>query len=98
MSSVFPTTTSGIDASPPPMTLFERLWSEHLIDELGGGVSLLQVDRHVLQEVSSAAAFQSLRSSGRKVIAPAQTFATQDHILSTLPGRDEATYPQGVEF
>jgi 3-isopropylmalate/(R)-2-methylmalate dehydratase large subunit len=82
----------------PPRTLFDRLWDDHLIDRLGGGVDLLQVDRHVLQEVSSAAAFQQLRRSGRRVAAPEQTFATQDHILSTAPGRNEATYAGGVEF
>ena len=81
-----------------PATLFDRLWDDHLIDDLGGGICLLQIDRHVLHEVSSAAAFQSLRRSGRTVAAPAQTYATQDHILSTAPGRNEASFPGGVEF
>ncbi len=69
-----------------------------MIDDLGGGVDLLQVDRHVLQEVSSAAAFQALRQSGRSVAAPGQTYATQDHILSTLPNRTETSFAGGVEF
>lgn len=79
-------------------TLFDKLWTSHVIDELGGGVSLLQVDRHVLHEVSSAAAFQALRKTKRTIAAPSQTFATQDHIISTAPGRNEATFPQGIEF
>ena len=74
------------------------MWNDHVIDELGGCVSLLQIDRHVLQEVSSAAAFQHLRDTGRTVASPAQTYATQDHILSTAPGRTDATFAQGVEF
>jgi 3-isopropylmalate/(R)-2-methylmalate dehydratase large subunit len=90
-----------LDSQQPaasPRTLFDRLWDDHRIVHLGGGVDLLQVDRHVLQEVSSAAAFQQLRQSRRAVAAPGQTFATQDHILSTAPGRNEATYAGGVEF
>lgn len=69
-----------------------------MIDDLGGGVELLQIDRHVLQEVSSAAAFQELRRAGRTVASPAQTYATQDHILSTAPGRTETTFAGGIEF
>ena len=81
-----------------PKTLFDKVWDEHAIADLGDGVSLLQVDRHILQEVSSAAAFQSLRATSRIVACPAQTCATQDHILSTSPGRDDSTFPPGAEF
>jgi 3-isopropylmalate/(R)-2-methylmalate dehydratase large subunit len=81
-----------------PMSLFERLWDDHVIDELGDGTSLLQIDRHVLHEVSSPAAFQELRNTGRAIASPSQTFATQDHILSTAPRRTETTNPQGIEF
>ena len=92
------TTRAGPAKALAATTLFEKLWSAHVIEELGDGVDLLQVDRHVLQEVSSAAAFQSLRKNGRTVAAPSQTFATQDHIISTATGRNEATFPPGVEF
>ena len=81
-----------------PRTLLDRLWDDHVIAELGDGASLLQVDRHVLHEVSSAAAFETLRRSGRAVAAPRQTYATQDHILSTRPGRSDASFAQGTEF
>jgi 3-isopropylmalate/(R)-2-methylmalate dehydratase large subunit len=81
-----------------PATLFDRLFDDHVIAPLGGDTYLLQIDRHVLQEVSSAAAFEQLRASGRTVAAPAQTFATQDHIISTAPGRTEATFCDGIEF
>jgi 3-isopropylmalate/(R)-2-methylmalate dehydratase large subunit len=81
-----------------PVTLFERLWDDHLIGELGGGASLLQIDRHVVQEVSSATAFQDLRRSGRPVASPGQTYATQDHILSTAPDRTEGSFAPGLEF
>ena len=74
------------------------MWSEHRITDLGDGVDLLQVDRHVIHEVSSAGAFQQLARAGRRVRAPRQTFATQDHILSTAPGRTELTFGPGTEL
>jgi 3-isopropylmalate/(R)-2-methylmalate dehydratase large subunit len=89
---------SNASAESTGRTLFDRLWAEHRIARLGGGVDLLQVDRHVVHEVSSAAAFQQLARAGRKVASPAQTFATQDHILSTAPGRTETTYAPGAEL
>jgi 3-isopropylmalate/(R)-2-methylmalate dehydratase large subunit len=79
-------------------TLCDRLWDDHVITDLGDGVGLLQIDRHVLQEVSSAAAFQALRHAGRSIAAPAQTFATQDHILSTAPGRTDVSFAGGTEY
>jgi 3-isopropylmalate/(R)-2-methylmalate dehydratase large subunit len=81
-----------------PQTLFDRLWNDHLIADIDATTGLLHVDRHLVHEVSSAEAFRQLRATGRKVAQPAQTFATQDHILSTLPGRTDTTNPEGTEF
>lgn len=81
-----------------PRSLFDRLWDDHVIVRLDEHTDLLQVDRHVVHEVSSPEAFQQLRKAGRKVASPDQTFATQDHILSTRPGRDENSFPGGTEF
>jgi 3-isopropylmalate/(R)-2-methylmalate dehydratase large subunit len=81
-----------------PSTLFAKLWNEHAITELDKRTTLLQVDRHVIHEVSSAAAFQQLDRSKRAVAAPSQSFATQDHILSTRPGRNDTSFPGGTEF
>jgi 3-isopropylmalate/(R)-2-methylmalate dehydratase large subunit len=85
-------------ALPPARTLFDRLWQDHVIAELDPRTDLLQVDRHVVHEVSSPEAFRQLRETGRKVACPAQTFATQDHILSTRPGRNDETFAGGTEF
>jgi 3-isopropylmalate/(R)-2-methylmalate dehydratase large subunit len=83
---------------PMPRTLFERLWDDHAIADLDERTALLQVDRHIVHEVSSAEAFRQLERAGRTVQCPGQTFATQDHILSTRPGRDDATFEGGTEF
>jgi 3-isopropylmalate/(R)-2-methylmalate dehydratase large subunit len=79
-------------------TLFSKLWNDHVITEIDERTALLQVDRHIVHEVSSAGAFQLLSQTQRGVVAPHQTFATQDHILSTQPGRTETTYAGGTEF
>jgi 3-isopropylmalate/(R)-2-methylmalate dehydratase large subunit len=84
--------------APPARTLLDRLWADHVIAPLDARTDLLQVDRHVVHEVSSPEAFQQLRRAGRRVACPEQTFATQDHILSTRPGRDDASFAGGTEF
>jgi len=81
-----------------PRTLFDRIWDDHLIADLDDRTGLLQVDRHVVHEVSSAEAFRQLQRNGHRVASPRQTFATQDHILSTRPGRNDATFAGGTEF
>ncbi len=48
-----------------------------------GGTSLLYIDRHLIHEVTSPQAFESLRLSGRRVRRPDATFATMDHNVST---------------
>jgi 3-isopropylmalate/(R)-2-methylmalate dehydratase large subunit len=79
-------------------TLFEKIWQGHLVRTLDDGRDLIFVDRHILQETTSAVAFDGLKRQGRSVRHPELTVATQDHILSTAPGRTEATNPEGLEL
>lgn len=82
-----------------PLTLFEKLWKLHVIDELPSGESLLAIDRIFLHERTGGIALQSLQSSGRRVLRPGQVFCTMDHIVDTLPGRgDDTLMPGGREF
>lgn len=81
-----------------PSTVFDKIWDAHRIACLDDGRELIFVDRHVLQETTSAVAFAGLRREGRTVRHPELTIATQDHIVSTEPGRDEDTYPGGREL
>jgi 3-isopropylmalate/(R)-2-methylmalate dehydratase large subunit len=85
-------------AARPPATVFDKIWDAHRIARLDDGRELVFVDRHVLQETTSAVAFAGLRREGRSVRHPELTIATQDHIVSTEPGRDEGTYPGGREL
>jgi len=80
-------------------TLFDKLWDAHCIDDLGGGTGLILIDRVMLHERTGGVALESLATAGRTVHAPAQVFATMDHVVDTLPGRTDATImPTGRDF
>jgi 3-isopropylmalate/(R)-2-methylmalate dehydratase large subunit len=64
-----------------PKTLFEKIWESH---EVGGaGSNLLYIDLHLVHEVTSPQAFESLRLAGRQVRRPDRTLATADHNVPT---------------
>jgi 3-isopropylmalate/(R)-2-methylmalate dehydratase large subunit len=64
-------------------TLFEKIWNSHVVRESPGEPALLYVDLHLIHEVTSPQAFESLGLTGRKVRCPARTFATLDHNVPT---------------
>ena len=66
-------------------TMFEKIWSRHVVAEGPGGHVLLYIDRHLLHE-GSTSAFGRLAKSGRGVRRPDLTFATADHYVLTSPG------------
>lgn len=78
-----------------PRTIFEKIWDQHLVADLGGGRHLVAVDRHLLHEVTSPQAFSGLEKAGRPVRNPELTFATSDHIVSTEIARTDHTVPGG---
>ncbi|MBX6320614.1 MAG: 3-isopropylmalate dehydratase large subunit [Rhodospirillaceae bacterium] len=88
----------GAGPAPGRSTAFDKVWAAHLVATLDDGRDLIFVDRHLLQETTSARAFEGLARNGRVVRSPTLTFATDDHILSTAPGRDDATNPAGREL
>jgi 3-isopropylmalate/(R)-2-methylmalate dehydratase large subunit len=61
-----------------PKTLFEKIWETH---EVAHG--LIYIDLHLVHEVTSPQAFDSLRMEGRKVRRPDRTLATADHNTPT---------------
>jgi 3-isopropylmalate/(R)-2-methylmalate dehydratase large subunit len=69
-----------------PRTLFRKIWDAHLVEENGDGPSLLYVDLHLVHEVTSPQAFESLRVASRPVRRPDLTVATMDHNVPTLAG------------
>jgi 3-isopropylmalate/(R)-2-methylmalate dehydratase large subunit len=63
---------------PMSRTLFDKIWDAHEVAE-----SLLYIDLHLVHEVTSPQAFESLRLSDRKVRRPDRTLATADHNVPT---------------
>ena len=80
-------------------TLFDKIWDQHLIADLGDGTGLLAIDRILLHERTGGVALQSLAEAGRRPVMPRQTFVTMDHVVDTLPGRTDRTImPTGRDF
>ncbi|NBU99264.1 MAG: 3-isopropylmalate dehydratase large subunit, partial [Spirochaetia bacterium] len=63
-------------------TMFEKIWDAHLVNEENGS-SIIYIDRHLVHEVTSPQAFESLRMTNRSVRRPDATMATMDHNVST---------------
>jgi 3-isopropylmalate/(R)-2-methylmalate dehydratase large subunit len=61
-----------------PRTLFDKIWDAHEVAE-----GLLYIDLHLVHEVTSPQAFESLRLAGRPVRRPDRTLATADHNVPT---------------
>jgi 3-isopropylmalate/(R)-2-methylmalate dehydratase large subunit len=66
-----------------PLTLLEKIWKRHVVQEVDGGPSLLYVDRHLVYEVTSPQAFEGMRLTGRKLWRPETVLATADHNVPT---------------
>ena len=66
-----------------PRTLFDKIWTSHLVDTQDDGTCLLYIDRHLVHEVTSPQAFESLRNNGRRVRRPQAVLAVADHNVPT---------------
>jgi 3-isopropylmalate/(R)-2-methylmalate dehydratase large subunit len=64
-------------------TLYDKIWTDHLVDEQPDGTCLIYVDRHLVHEVTSPQAFEGLRLAGRKVRSPEKTLLVVDHNVPT---------------
>ncbi|MCA0367420.1 MAG: 3-isopropylmalate dehydratase large subunit [Proteobacteria bacterium] len=66
-----------------PKTIYEKIWVSHAVATLDDGDTLLYIDRHLVNEVTSPQAFEGLRMSGRSVRRPQGTIAVADHNVPT---------------
>ena len=80
------------------LTMFEKIWNSHIVHDEPGQPTILYVDLHMVQELSSPQAFDGLRLAGRKVRRTDLTVATADHNVPTwdrsLPVTDEISRTQ----
>jgi 3-isopropylmalate/(R)-2-methylmalate dehydratase large subunit len=80
-------------------TIFEKLWQEHTVSDLGDDTCLLYIDRIFIHERTGSIALKGLEAAGRKVRNPDHVFACMDHIVDTFPGRtDDTRVPGGIAF
>jgi 3-isopropylmalate/(R)-2-methylmalate dehydratase large subunit len=68
----------------PGTTLFEKIWSDHVIVVSPQGEDLLYVDFNLINEGQSFLAFDQLRIEGRRSRRPQQHLAVTDHYLPTV--------------
>jgi|TARA_R100000501_G_scaffold5804_1_gene12852 3-isopropylmalate/(R)-2-methylmalate dehydratase large subunit len=66
-----------------PRTLFEKIWDAHTVERRDDGTCLIYIDRHLIHEVTTPQAFESLRLAGRGVRRPDLTLAVPDHNVPT---------------
>ena len=66
-----------------PLTLFDKIWESHLVDQQDDGTCLIYIDRHLVHEVTSPQAFEGLRMANRTVRRPDATLAVADHNVPT---------------
>ena len=64
-------------------TLSEKVWERHVVRRSAGEPDLLYIDLHLVHEVTSPQAFESLRLADRTVRRPDRTLATADHNVPT---------------
>jgi 3-isopropylmalate/(R)-2-methylmalate dehydratase large subunit len=84
------------------LTLFDKIWNEHVVQEIPDGPSVLYIDRHLIHEVTSPQAFRGMEKRGLPIFRPQQVVATADHNVPTLnqhlPIRDELSRMQVQEL
>lgn len=64
-------------------TLFDKIWDKHVVQIVKDGPTQLYIDRLYCHEVTTAQAFDGLRSRGLKVFRPDHVYAMPDHNTQT---------------
>ena len=67
-------------------TLFDKVWDLHVVDDLGDGMQLMFVDRHVVHELSGHRGHAEMAKRGLKMRNPELSLGSMDHVVSTVPG------------
>jgi len=78
-----------------PLSLYDKLWDEHLVQTDDSTESLIYIDRHYLHEVTSPQAFEGLRHKQLKPWRLDANVATPDHNVPT--NRGNKFYAESIE-
>lgn len=65
-------------------TLYDKIWEKHVVHEESEKPALIYIDLHLIHEVTTPQAFESLRLNNRQVRRPDLTFGTLDHSIPTI--------------
>ena len=79
-------------------TLVDKIWDEHVVAELGDGLDVLHVDRHLVHDVTSPQAFTTLAERSVEVLSPELTFGSPEHSVTILSGRTEESNDLSRKF
>ncbi|OAF08588.1 3-isopropylmalate dehydratase [Bradyrhizobium centrolobii] len=74
-------------AKMPGRTMFQKIWDDHVVADLGDNVFLLHIDRHILHDLGGPGGILSVKQRGLRIRNPELTFATPDHAISSARGR-----------
>lgn len=74
-------------------TLYDKLWDDHVVHAEPDGMVVLYIDRHLVHEVTSPQAFESLKLSGRKPWRTNSILAVADHNVPTTGRRNGISDP-----
>ena len=66
-----------------PKTLFEKIWDSHVVYLQKGFPDVLYIDAHLIHEVTSPQAFDTLKKRNLPVFRTNRTWATADHNVPT---------------
>ncbi|KIW84193.1 3-isopropylmalate dehydratase, large subunit [Fonsecaea pedrosoi CBS 271.37] len=78
-----------------PLTLYDKIYQEHLVNPDDKAAPLLYVDSHLIFEVPTAQAFDGLKKNKRPVRRTDLTLATVDH---NVPTDDRSQYRDAASF
>ncbi len=69
--------------------IIDKIWDAHVVHHTEGHPAIMAVDLMLIHEVTSAQAFDMMRSKGLKAFDPSRLLATLDHSIPTRKNRLE---------
>jgi len=75
------------------LTLYDKLWQQHVVHTEEDGTSLIYIVRHLVHEVTSPQAFEGLHLAGRKPWRSDSMLAVPDHNVPTTTDGAEIDDP-----
>ena len=64
-------------------TLFDKIWDQHVVQQVADGPTQLYIDRLYCHEVTSPQAFDGMRARGLKCFRPEKIYCMPDHNTPT---------------